>query len=909
LERNDTSRKKIMGQLTKEQALAMAAARLRLQESEEAAKEEGPGGYIPFLNKTLAGIGAGVDLFAGALRNSPYPGQFSGQPPPEKVGGLAAAIPEDSFGGTQSVRRGMANIGAPTPDRGPRTTLEYMGQATGDGALLAIPGGFASKALSKTNGWLGGLAREGREQFFRRGMRLKDARNTMAEKAYEAATSGAAKAAGVGAVGGAAAGAARQQAERHDLGPTQTMLAEMASGVAAISGPRAALKLATKTPGLRMMKGLGRRLATPFFDEPAWQQASDIMRSQFDDPQDAINQVKATRGTSMMSTTATENPGAMGLAQTVMDMNAPLKERISKETSEAVQSLAESIKGTGNPQSTRDFVYHKRQTLFKAMTARVEVAAERARVAVEAVKANSSDARVITAKAMQEAEADVKLQRKAIWDGIDQDGIKVTIRNQVAAYNEALAKISPGINEQNIPNDIREILDTVSTHRTVRANYALYKKLGRQIDNDLSKQGGKQNTERAGVLLGIQEAVMKDMETQAGTHADLRTAIDFSNMEINTFRKGPVGAILGYQANLFGEPLPLSLGLERTLVSGQEGNLARGRIQRAAEEGDRARTSLGKAAPGGPASVNVAEGMQDYLKQEFVKYATKDGVVDPNAARLFLRDRAELMDSFPTLKKQLEAARKTEDVARRVTSETDAQRTRFNQKDLSKTAQLLGGPLDVQVGKIMASGDPTQAMWEAVKIVKRDPTGKALAGLQHGFGQFLIRDIMVKQTDAGEKLVLNGVRLRANLKMPEFIGPMKVLYDDKQMKNLEMLADHLAKYYIQQQHNKAVPLLGGQASWLIDFASGTGGAWFGRMLNTGTITVPGRAASLSTRLAKYLTTNKVAEFLTDAIVSKDPDLMIALLRGRGTVKDERVLRSWMLGTGARLFEDDESTEN
>jgi hypothetical protein len=96
----------------------------------EAPKEEGPGGYIPFLNKTLAGIGAGVDLFAGALRNSPYPGQFSGQPPPEKVGGLAAAIPEDSFGGTQSVRRGMANIGAPTPDRGPRTTLEYMGQAT-----------------------------------------------------------------------------------------------------------------------------------------------------------------------------------------------------------------------------------------------------------------------------------------------------------------------------------------------------------------------------------------------------------------------------------------------------------------------------------------------------------------------------------------------------------------------------------------------------------------------------------------------------------------------------------------------------------------------------------------------------------------------------------------------------------
>jgi hypothetical protein len=52
-------------------------------------------------------------------------------------------------------------------------------------------------------------------------MRLKDARNTMAEKAYEAATSGAAKAAGAGLAGGMGAGAARQQAERADLGPTK----------------------------------------------------------------------------------------------------------------------------------------------------------------------------------------------------------------------------------------------------------------------------------------------------------------------------------------------------------------------------------------------------------------------------------------------------------------------------------------------------------------------------------------------------------------------------------------------------------------------------------------------------------------------------------------------------------------
>ena len=844
----------------------------------EAPKEEG--GFMRFMNKGMAEtLGAPVDLISAGLN------------------AVGINTGDSPWGGSQNIRQGMRNIGAPTPNRGPETTSEFMGLGVGEGAGMAVPFGGLVNKIAKAPGLFGGLARTGQKRLLK--------------------TGGPVIAAGAGLAGGMGAGAARQQAERADLGPTQTMLAEMAGGLAATTGSGAALKLAMKTPGLRILKGFAQRAATPFFDEPAWQQASDIMRSKFDDPLDAINQVKAAKGTNMMASTATENPGALGLAQTVMDMNPALKERLSKQASDSVQSLAESIKGTGRPKSTREFIYQKRQTLFRAMEARVEMAASKAKSAIEQVKATLADAKVIVAKAMREAEADVILQRKALWDGVDQS-IKIPVKRTVAAYNEVLSQLSP-VNEKNLPQGVRDIIGPVAntghrglgsspiTHTTLKDAYALYKELGQQADNALSTQGGKQNRHKAAILLELQDAVMEDMETMGGAHSDLRTAIDFSKMEINTFRKGPVGAMLGYQGSKWGEPLADSLMLEKTLVKGEEGSLARGRIQSAAKEGDMARTAMGQVSPSGSASVNVAEGMQDYLKQEFVKYATKDGIVDPNAARLFLRDRAELMDSFPTLKKQLEAARKTEDVSRRVMSETDGQRKRFDKKEVSKTAQLLGGPLDVQVGKIMASEDPTQGMREAVKIVKRDPTGEALKGLQAGFGQFLIKDITTSKTDLSGKLILDGIRLRANLKMDEFMGPIKALYSPEQIKGIEEMADQLAKFQIQQQHNKAVPLLGGTTSWLIDFTSGIVGAKFGRALNTGTIQVPGKTASLAVKFARFLTTNKVEQVLSDAIM--DHDLMIALLRGKGTAQGERVLRSWMVGTGARLFEDDESTEN
>ena len=846
----------------------MAQAQSLIPGQEEAPKEEGgPGGFMPFLNKGMAQtLGAPVDLISAGLN---------------AVGINTGDAP---MGGSQSIRKGMSAIKAPTPDRGPQTTSEFMGAGVGEGAGMALPLGGAVNAVSKTSGVLGGLAKAGRNRLLK--------------------TAGPAKAAGLELGGGMGAGAAREQAERGGLGPTQTMLAEMAGGVAATASPGLALRMATKLPVLSGAKKVVQQFMTPFNKEASWQQASDEIRSLFDEPMDAVRQVKAAKGTNVMPATATENPGLLGIQQTVFDMDKALGQRMSKHASESVEKLSKDIVGSGNAKTTREFIKAKREGLFSAMTARVEIAASRANAALEVIgdSASAIDVQKVASKAMQEAEADVRLMRKALWDGADQT-VKSPVKEQVAEYRRIVDSLYD-VEYNNMPKKVRDIMNPIANvgyrgvgssktvERTVGESYALYQELGRLAKNFRSA-GTDQNLYASANLTKLRAAIMKDIETQAGTFSDLRTAVDFSNMEINTFRKGAVGNLLGYGK---GEAVPPTLTFDKTIKQkGEPANLMMQDIQRAAKAGDASSVTTN------PKSPLIGEGVQDYVKQRFIREAVEDGVVNPAKARAYISGHEEILESFPTLKKQLEAARKQEDVLRRVTKETDGQRGRFDKESIGTTAHLLGGPLDVQIKKIMSSGDPTEAMGAAMKTVKGNK--EALDGLRSGFGQYLATDITTSKQDSVGRLIMDGLKLRANLKTEKFMAPMRKLYTPQQIKLIEEMADQLAKFQIQQQHNKAAPLLRGVQSWLIDLTAGAVGAKFGRALNTGTIQVPGKSAALFNKAAKFLTTNKTKQLISDAMV--DHDLMIALLRGKGTAKGERVLRSYLLGTGARLMEEDE----
>ena len=111
-------------------------AYLSTEQATEETTAEGPGGGMSFFNKALAQtFGAPVDLISAGL---------------EKVGVQAPG--GGAFGGSESIRRGLANIGAPTPDRDPEGYLENIGQVGGEVASMMIPIAKGAQVLSKGTG-------------------------------------------------------------------------------------------------------------------------------------------------------------------------------------------------------------------------------------------------------------------------------------------------------------------------------------------------------------------------------------------------------------------------------------------------------------------------------------------------------------------------------------------------------------------------------------------------------------------------------------------------------------------------------------------------------------------------------------------------------------------------------------
>ena len=136
-----------MAELTLEQQQAIAIAQAQRKRAEagagEQAQTEGPGGGMSFFNKRLAEtFGAPVDVISAGL---------------SKIG---IDAPEGgAFGGSQSIRRGMANIGAPTPDRDPETLAENIGSVGGEVGGMILPISKTAQVMSTAPGVRGAIAR------------------------------------------------------------------------------------------------------------------------------------------------------------------------------------------------------------------------------------------------------------------------------------------------------------------------------------------------------------------------------------------------------------------------------------------------------------------------------------------------------------------------------------------------------------------------------------------------------------------------------------------------------------------------------------------------------------------------------------------------------------------------------
>ena len=867
--------------LQQKQAIAIAQAQRKRAEAESSSQgAEEAGGGIGFFNKALAEtLGAPVDLISAGLNKA----------------GIAAPK-EGAFGGSQSIRRGLANIGAPTPDRDPEGYLENIGQVGGEVASLMIPVAKGAQVLSKGAGTTA---------------RIAQAMNNPMKS-----IPGALGAAGVEGGGVVGAGIARDIAKEQEVGSGAALGLEVAGGL--LGG------FAGSAPISRAIKGVGARTFAPFSEAGSFERASMRAREIVDDELLAIRNIEDLKGSNLQPSAKSQDPGLMQLEQTVAASDTALGTRMDKQTSETIQSLVSQIRESGSVQGTKNFLAARRTRLKRAIDARVEIAGEEAKKAVEALGdvATEADISIKQRESLESALADSRVQEELLWRAVPNEAKVPTggVKKEYARLSRELSQAQ----FDDMPLEARKLLgaeggaaqvesgligrngqpimvDDMLTNRTgfsnvetIRELDGLYKRLGETARQ--ARQASQNN--KARLAESLREAILVDMgKVKGGAKDSVDAARAFSKDLNDKFSSGTIGKILGTAKGAKGLDPELTLGAG-VGQPGIKGQLAAREIAKATGE-----------------DISQLASVQEFIKRRFLDAVLVDGVVDPTKARNYIANNSELLDTYPTLRNQFNTARTAQDVNRRLTKSADALRKRLDQPSVSSTAKLLNATVGEEVQTIFKSSNPEKAMQGIVNAVRKDKSGEALKGLRAGISEYLIEEMTsARSFDIGNKKKVLGSVLKSRLTNENTKGALSRVFSKKEMANWNKIADQLV--IAQRQSAKSGrPLdfiINDRSSFILNTFARIGGARVGSKMAAGSgaggsIQSAGIGSQFAKDIMKKLTADKAQQLLIDAVTT-DEDLLIRLLQPRNKVNDNkmgRVLSKYMINNGRRLFEDDE----
>jgi hypothetical protein len=827
-------------------------------DAQKAQAQQGPGGFAAFANKSLVELaGAPVDVTNALL--SPV--------------GLDSDRP---FGGSESIESAAEFLGIDIPDREPETFRERAGAVAGELAGFGVPFIKGAQLLSTTKGTKGRVGKAIIEDLIERPGRAA---------AIEAA-----------AVPGIAT--ARGIAEENELGPGATLTLELLGGMTPSLAASAAFSKA------KLLGRLGYKALVPFLPSGAQARASRAVQELVADPQKAAANIENLRGTELSPSARTDEPALMALEQAVLKESPSEMTRISTKRSESIQKLANIIKRSGNIRDTRAFAKAKLDRLKVAMNARIEKAADDAGAALFSLgRPDEISASIAVRESLEKALADARVQEDQLWSAIQQR-IRGPVTKTLSKYKQ-LDDTLASSQKDDMPASAKALIGpqvTRGTKRGTRAKvktttvqelYGLYRKLGEEAA--AARAAGQFN--KARVAGELRASILNDLDSfSAGGEVgnSLRVAREYSAELNSKFTQGPVGKILRFAREGI-ERVPEEMTLRTSIGPGKiPAKLSAQAIQRAADD------------------ATVMEGIGDFLKAEFLKTA-----VDPSTGRIragsadsFLRKYDEIFELVPAIRLQIQSARSSEDVLRRVTKVTDAARKNLDRPAISTTALLLNAPADREISTILRSPDPKRVMRQIVVMAKRDKTGKSIEGLRAAMSEYLIDSVTSKSAlDIQGKPVVGGIKLSNILQDDKIIDSLALLFTPKEIQEIKSAAKQMAAIEKLVKTSASDEIIRDRAGWLIATIGRVIGARAGGKLSSAT---PGGSlqsaqigSNVVTKYLNSLTVGKAKQLLIDAV--QDPELMKALLthkNGNVSKKQARVIRSYMISTvGSRLLEE------
>ena len=842
--------------------------------TEEPLAEDGPFGFMPFLNKSIAtAFGAPVDITNAALN----------------LVGLGTDRP---IGGSKSIRQAMGIAGIETPERAPETFAERAGQVGGELASFMIPGAAATKTLSQipvTAGsklqTVGRLATQMQKEMIER--------------------PGRALAAETLAVPGIAA--ARTIAEENQFSPTQQMLAEVAGGVT----PSALVSTAAKISPTR----LSAIALTPFLKSGAKARASRRVQQIVADPNASAKRIEDLKGSALLPGARTEDAGLMNLEQAVLREDPQLQARMTEKRAQTINDLKNEIRKSGNVKNTRKFLEARIKRLNKAIDVRVERAAEDVEQSLLALNTQNLDP--ITAKQasnkvvrdiLEEALADGRVQEEELWSAIPQN-LKGKVSNLINKY-KSLSDTLSSSQKGDMPNaadvfvakfvpakepktafakELRGAAKKKANLTTVQELDGLYRKLGEEATK--ARAAGDFN--KARIAEELRGSVLDDLDNfrGEGVAADsLKAARAYSRQLNEKFRRGPIGNIMGFSRE-GGEKIARDLTIPTIIgPGGVKGRLGVEALQKAVDD---------------PTSL---EGITNYLKADFAQNVLdrNTGRINPSKYETFFRRNAEILELVPSTKQQLSSARSAEDVLRRVTKRGDGFRKAFDKSSVSVISRLVNAPIDQEIGKVLASTDPVESMASLVRAASKDKSGQAMDGLKSGLAEHLINIASVRKTDVLGRPIIDANKLRAMLLDPNFADPLRKVFTPKEMADITNNIKQMAAIQKQAVARKDVPIIEDRAGFILDKFAAILGAKAGAKLSStagGSIQSANIGSQAARKFLNGMVADKAKAMLVDAV--QDPELMKVLLTHKVANKsNERVIRNYMLSPiGSRLVDE------
>lgn len=760
------------------------------------------------------------------------------------LGGVVDFLnPLDDLGVTGSakegLRKGMLAMGADVATEAPRNMAEGFGRGVGDAAALAVPMGQGLQALRGAGGMVGQLADD-----------LFKALSTTGGVATDLTAAGIGRAASQGAGEAGAPQWVQDSAEILVPGVALPAMGAAAKGTARAAGYLPGAQIARRTAAEV------KRALVPMTEGGAREVAAERLRGLAGGEERAAELARRVEGDGELGLTPaqqTGDPNMIGLEQQAKRENPALRERIDAGLDTADARGRAEIEGMGGDVADARSFFDARLTEFKgSMQGKVDQALQMGRESLDAAGPRASEttnSNQMVSKIKDEL-ANSLSEEARLWAAVPR---RETVETGLAKSTaNRLLKDLPRAQQGDFPRSARQLLiedGGFGDKETVAEMHGLYSELRRFSRSAMA--GNDQNKNAARIANEIADAILMDLGK--GTGRELDQARAYSRALHETFDQGAVGRIL--KRTIDGdEALDPDVAMRRTV--GRGGADAKADAQ-----------NIEKAAPGASGEI------QDYLRGRFMDSAisASDGFT-PKKAREWMRQNREALNRYPDFRAELTRSLRNQDAAivfserakaRMSKAETDSAAARFGKGQDGKAVQ-----------SIIGADSPASAARSVMATARKDPSGKAVAGVKAAFTDYLI----------GSATAMDGttsaIKLNALMADKNILAGMKQVFSPQEIGRLTLIGRQMAKAAQARKPGADVgAFMDSPTNKLVEFVVRIAAAKHGGSMGGGSLGGSIQTANIATERAqtmlRNLTNTKARQLLMDAI--EDPELFKALL--------------------------------